>query len=89
VLAPLAIAVAVLLPPGASAAMAIMMLAFVLGALPLAITGTLIEILFLWRFYYNLDATLLTKSLWLMAVGVVLLAAYVMLLVSDRRESRA
>jgi hypothetical protein len=88
VLAGVAIAVAVLLPPGASAAMAIMMLAFVLGSLPLAITGTLIEIVFLWRFYYQLDATLLTKSLWLMAVGVVLLAAYALLLGSNRREQR-
>jgi hypothetical protein len=88
-LACLAAAVALLLPPGASAALAIMMLAFVLGSLPLAITGMLIEIVFLWRFYYDLDATLLTKSLWLMGVGVVLLTAYVLLLSSDRREARA
>jgi hypothetical protein len=89
VLAGIAVAVASLLPPGASAAMAIMMLAFVLGSLPLAISGTLLELVFLWRFYYQFDATLLTKSLWLMAVGVVLLAAYVVLLASDRREQRA
>jgi hypothetical protein len=89
VLAALAVVVAMLLPPGASAAMAIMMLAFVLGSPPLAIVGTLLEIVFLWRFYYQLDATLLTKSLWLMAVGVVLLAAYVLLLANDRRERRA
>jgi uncharacterized membrane protein len=87
-LAILAGAVGLLLPPGASAALAIMMLAFVLGSLPLAITGTLIEIVFLWRFYYDLDATLLTKSLWLMGVGAALLAAYVLLLSSDRWEPR-
>lgn len=88
-LAILAGAVGLLLPPGASAALAIMMLAFVLGSLPLAITGTLIEIVFLWRFYYDLDATLLIKSWWLMGVGAVLLAAYILLLGSDRWESRA
>jgi uncharacterized membrane protein len=88
-LAILAGAVGLLLPPGASAALAIMMLAFVLGSRPLAIIGTLTEIVFLWRFYYDLDATLLTKSLWLMGVGAVLLAAYVLLLGSDRWRSRA
>jgi uncharacterized membrane protein len=84
----LAGAVGLLLPPGASAALAIMMLAFVLGSLPLAIIGTLAEIVFLWRFYYDLDATLLTKSLWLMGVGGVLLDAYVLLLSSSRWMSR-
>jgi uncharacterized membrane protein len=88
-LAPLAGAVGLLLPLGASAALSIMMLAFVLGSLPLAIIGTLTEIVFLWRFYYDLDATLLTKSLWLMGVGTVLLAAYVLLLNSSRWTSRA
>lgn len=87
-LAILAGAVGLLLPPGGSAALVIMMLAFVLGSLPLAIIGTLAEIVFLWRFYYDLDATLLTKSLWLMGVGAVLLAAYVLLLSSSRRMSR-
>jgi len=87
-LALLAVAVGLPLPPGATAALAIMMLAFVLGSLPLAITGTLIEIVFLWRFYYDLGATLLTKSLWLMGVGVVLLAAYALVLSSDRWRSR-
>jgi uncharacterized membrane protein len=88
-LAILAGAVGLLLPPGASAALAVMMLAFVLGSLPLAIIGTLTEIVFLWRFYYDLDATLLTKSLWLMGVGAVLLATYVLLLGSDRWKARA
>lgn len=87
-LALLAGAVGLLLPPGATAALAIMMLAFVLGSLPLAIAGTLIEIVFLWRFYYDLGATLLTKSLWLIGVGIVLLAAYVLLLSSHRWRSR-
>jgi len=87
-LATLAAAVGLLLPPGATAALAIMMLAFVLGALPLAIIGTLLEIVFIWRFYYDLEATLLVKSLWLMGAGVVLLAAYALLAHGDRRESR-
>jgi hypothetical protein len=83
-LALLAGAVDLLLPPGGGAALAIMMLAFVLGSWPLAIIGTLLEVLFIWQFYYDLDATLLTKSFWLMGVGAALLAAYAMLLHGDR-----
>jgi uncharacterized membrane protein len=68
-----AVIVCVLLPPGGSAALVIMMLAFVLGSRPLALLGTLLQIYYLWRFYYDMDVTLLVKSGMLSAVGAVLL----------------
>jgi uncharacterized membrane protein len=71
-----AAAVCLLLPPGGSAALVILMLAFTLGHWPLAIVGVLLEIYFVPRFYYDLDASLLSKSWILMAVGAALLAAY-------------
>jgi uncharacterized membrane protein len=74
-----AAAVCLLLPPGGSAALAILMLAFTLGHRPLAIVGVLLEVYFVPRFYYDLDLSLLIKSWILMAVGVALLAAYAVL----------
>lgn len=70
------LAVALLLPPGGSAALVLMMLGFVLGQRGLAAIGVLFQIYFVSRFYYDLEATLLAKSLVLMAVGVVVLGAY-------------
>jgi uncharacterized membrane protein len=71
-----AVIVCILLPPGGSAALLILMLAFVLGSRPLALLGTLLQIYFIWRFYYDLDTTLLVKSEILAAVGGVLLVAW-------------
>ena len=68
--------VSILLPPGGSAALALMMLAFVLGLRGLALIGVLFQIYFVSRFYYDLDASLLDKSLILVAVGVLVLGAY-------------
>jgi len=76
VIAVVAAAICLLLPPGGSAALVILMLAFTLGHWPLAITGVLLEIYFVPRFYYDLDLSLLTKSWILMAVGIALLAGY-------------
>lgn len=73
------LAVALLLPPGGSAALVIMMLGFVLGERGLAAIGVLFQIYFVSRFYYDLEATLLAKSLALMAVGIVVLGAYALL----------
>jgi hypothetical protein len=75
-----AVLVCMLLPPGSSAALVIMMLAFVLGSRPLALLGTLLQIHYIWRFYYDLEITLLAKSGILAAVGVVLLAAWWLML---------
>jgi uncharacterized membrane protein len=74
-----AAAICLLLPPGGSAALVILMLAFTLGHWPLAIVGALLEVYFVPRFYYDLDLSLLTKSWILIAVGIVLLAAYAVL----------
>jgi Domain of unknown function (DUF4401) len=69
-------AVCLLLPAGGSAALLLMMLAFVLGSRPLALVGMVLQIYFIWRFYYDLEASLLDKSLILIGVGLLLLAAY-------------
>ncbi len=78
--------VAALLPPGGSAALALMMLAFVLGLRGLAAIGVLFQIYFVSRFYYDLDASLLHKSLILMAAGVLVLGAYALVI---RRTAEA
>jgi hypothetical protein len=76
VFAVLAVVVCVLMPPGGSAALLLMMLAFTLGSRAFAIIGTLLQVYFIWRFYYDLEASLLDKSLVLMVVGVSLLGTY-------------
>ncbi len=79
-----AILVCLLLPAGGSAALLLLMLAFTLGSRPPAILGTLLQIYFIWQFYYDLEATLLTKSLVLAAAGAVLLAAHAAIAGRDR-----
>ncbi len=71
-----AVIVGLLLPPGGSASLVIIMLGFILGSRPLAVLGVFLQIFYLWRFYYDIEATLLTKSYLLMLVGVVLIAAW-------------
>lgn len=71
-----AIAVAVILPPGAGAALVILVLAFSLGARVLALLGVALEAYFLWKFYYDLNMTLLHKSFMLAGVGLVLLVLW-------------
>jgi len=68
--------VSLALPAGGSAALVIMMLAYVLGSRPLALLGVLLQIWSLWRFYYDLHMTLLAKSLVLVAVGTALLVLW-------------
>jgi len=80
-----AIAVAILLPTGASAALVILALAFMLGSRSLAVIGTVAEAYFIWQFYADLQATLLTKSIILMTAGAILLACYGLLMRARRR----
>ena len=77
-----------LLPVGASAALVLLALAYTLGSRTLAAIGALLEIYFVWGFYWDLDESLLTKSIILMAAGAVLLLCYG-LLVGTLRERRA
>ena len=72
----IAASVCVLLPPGGSAAMLIMMLAFVIGSRPFALLGAALQAQFIARYYYSLDMNLFDKSLLLMAVGALLLLAW-------------
>jgi hypothetical protein len=70
---------AVLLPPEASAALIILLVAVAIGSWRWAAAGALLEALFLFRFYYELEQTLLAKSGLLVAVGAALLGAYLLL----------
>jgi len=84
----LAVAViAFLLPTGASAALVMLALGYTLGSRSLAILGAVAEIYFVWRFYWDMQETLLTKSIILMAAGAILLACYG-LLIGVMRERR-
>ena len=78
---------AILLPPEASAALIILLLAAAIGSWRWAAAGALLEALFLFRFYYGLEQTLLAKSGLLVAVGAALLGAYVLL--ARKTEGRA
>ena len=76
IFAVVAVIVGLLLPPGGAAALTILMLAFVLGSRPLALLGTLLQASYIWRFYYDMEVTLLIKSQVLMAVGAALVIAW-------------
>ncbi len=84
-----AIAAALLLPTGASAALVLLMLAYCLGSRMLAVLGTVAEIYFIWKFYADLQSTLLTKSIILMAVGAALLLCYGLLIRAARSRRTA
>ena len=71
-----AVALCLVLPAGGSAALVVMMLAFVIGSRPLALLGSLLQIHYIWRFYYDIDASLLVKSGILAGAGVLLLLAW-------------
>jgi len=86
---PLAALVCLLLPPGGSAALVILMLAFVIGSRALALLGALLQVHYLWRFYYDLDITLLVKSGVLTATGIVLLVAWWLLQRRSVAEARS
>ena len=81
-----AVAAALLLPTGSSAALVLLLLAYTLGSRTLAAIGILAEAYFIWRFYYDLQSTLLTKSVILMSVGAALLLCYGLLAVAQRRR---
>lgn len=82
-----AVIIGFVLPPGGSAALVIMMLAFVLGSRPLALLGVLLQIHYLWRFYYDMQVTLLVKSGILVAVGAVLIVAWWLMQRSSEQEA--
>lgn len=77
-------AVALLLPTGASAALVLLLLAYTLGSRSLAAIGALAEVYFIWRFYADIQSTLLTKSIILMSAGGILIACYGLLATRGR-----
>lgn len=82
-----AVIVGAVLPAGASAALVILMLAFVLGSRPLALLGVLLQVHYIWRFYYDMEVTLLVKSGILVAAGAVLVAAWWLMQRSSQQEA--
>lgn len=87
--AAVAIAAALLLPTGASAALVLLVLAYCLGSRTLATLGALAEVNFIWKFYADLQSTLLTKSVILMSAGAALLLCYGLLVMAARRRKPA
>lgn len=86
-----AVAIAVVvwqLPTGASAALVLLALAYTLGSRTLAVIGALLAIYFIWSFYWDLEGSLLMKSILLMSVGAALLLCFG-LLIGTLRERRA
>jgi hypothetical protein len=79
VIAAVGVVAAILLPAEASAALIMLLIAVAIGSWRWAAAGALLEALFLFRFYYELEQTLLAKSGLLIAVGAALLGAYVLL----------
>lgn len=84
-----AVVLSFLLPPGGSAAIALMILAFMLGSHLLALLGILLQIYFLSKYYYDLDLTLLTKSMVLMAAGVIILGLWALMMRTRTAEQAA
>jgi hypothetical protein len=80
---------AFLLPTGASAALVMLALAYTLGSRSLAAIGALAAGYFIWRFYWDMQETLLSKSMILMAAGAVLLICYGLLIGANREWRRA
>lgn len=83
----LAVATAILLPSGSAAALVLLLLAYTLGSRTLAVLGALAEVYFIWKFYADLQSTLLTKSVILLAVGAALLLCYGLIAAADRRRA--
>ena len=71
-----AVALAFLLPIGGLVALLLLTLAYLLGSAALAATGALLQAYFIFRFYYDLDQTLLEKSLIMTAAGAAMLALW-------------
>jgi hypothetical protein len=71
----LLLAAATLKAPGLATALVVLLVGFAVGSRELTGLGVLALLAFLSRFYYALHATLLEKSLLMVALGVVLLLA--------------
>ncbi len=83
----IALTLGAIMPPGGSAVLLIIVLAYVLGSRLLAVAGVLLEAYYLSRFYYDLEFTLLTKSMMLVAAGVLLLVLWAFTMWAAKREA--
>ena len=85
ILAVLIIAAA-LFPVGGALALLVILTGYIIGNRPLAIIGVLLQIYYLYLFYFDLVMSLLHKSFLLMATGLVFLGVWYWI---SRRESEA
>lgn len=85
ILIPLVLAMA-LLPFGGASALLLILLGYILGSRSLAIVGVLLQIYFLYMFYYDLGLSLGLKSYLLMITGVIFLGVWY---VSDHLRRQA
>lgn len=83
----IAMSICLLLPPGGSAALLILMLSFVIGSKFYALLGSVLQLQYIVRYYYSLEMNLLDKSLLLTGVGVLLIAAWWLLQRGRYRET--
>lgn len=74
------------LPPGGGTLVILLLLAYRIGSWPLTLSASVLEGFFLWRFYYDLQMTLLVKSGILTGVGLLLLGSWILL---DRQARRS
>ncbi len=70
------LALTTLKAPGLAPAVVVLLVGFAVGSRELAGLGVLALLAYLSRYYYALHATLLEKSLLMMAAGAALLLAY-------------
>ncbi len=75
ILVPLVLAMA-LLPFGGASALLLILTGYILGSRSLAIIGVLLQIYFLYMFYYDLALSLGVKSYLLLATGVIFLGVW-------------
>jgi len=72
----LLLAAITMMPLGSAAALLLILTGYILGLRSLTIVGSLAQIGFMVWYYYDLDITLLNKSLLLMGFGAILLLVY-------------
>lgn len=65
-----------IMPLGSAAALLVLLTGYILGHRSLTIVGSLAQIAYIVWYYYDMDITLLNKSLLLMGFGAILLLVY-------------
>lgn len=83
------LAAMILFPFGGASALLLILVGYILGHRTLALLGVLLQIYYLYMFYYELSISLATKAYILMAVGYIFLAIWYFARPSETMEARA